>query len=88
MHTVAYVMTLLGAVLLYLTHHNQMLLAQALGQSFRWMGMGIVLISLVVLYLVLPKAVAILTWLIVLIAVWSFMPFLGLIQQKKVKHEY
>lgn len=86
MHTVAYIFTLVGAILVYLSHSNQMLLQQSFNTVGMWSGVVILFISAILLFLSLPKAVALLTWLILPITVWSFMPFIGLVK-KGLSHE-
>lgn len=78
MHTMGYLLTLSGAIVVYLSHSNQMLLEQPFRKTGMWGGAILLLIALVLLFLSLPKAVALLTWLILPITVWSFMPFIGL----------
>lgn len=87
MHTFACVVTLISAVVLYLTHKNQMLLHQSLSRPWRWLSGSTLILGAGLLWLSLPKMVAILTWLIFVILVWSFIPFLGLIK-KRVQHEH
>ena len=87
MHTIACVMTLIGAICLYLTHRNQMLLPQPLRNLWRWVGLGLLTISGITLWILLPKAVAIFTWLILSMLVWSFIPFLGLVKTG-LQHEH
>lgn len=86
MHTFGCVVTLMSAVVLYLTHKNQMLLHQSLSRPWRWLSGSTLILGAGLLWLSLPKMVAILTWLIFVILVWSFIPFLGLIK-KRVQHE-
>lgn len=80
MHILAFVLTLLGAVLLYLSHRNQIILHHVLSQFWRWLGCGLMVISLLLFYHTLPSAVAVFSWCITLLFIWTFIPFIGLLQ--------
>ncbi|RYL28622.1 hypothetical protein [Acinetobacter piscicola] len=72
----------LGAFSIYSSHHNQNLFAKPLPPLFKWLGMSALMISLVLLIISLPKLVACLIWVMLLITVWSFAPFLSLFKRK------
>ena len=82
MYMIACICTLMSAVVLYLTHQNQLLIHQPLAQSWRWFGLSGLVIGAILLLISLPKMVALLTWFIIPMLIWSFIPFLGLIKQK------
>lgn len=88
MHILASLMTLVGALLLYLSHRNQMLINGPLAQVWRWIGVATLGIAALLLLMILPKAVALLTWLLIPIAVWTFVPFFALSQYKDIEHEH
>lgn len=71
-----------GAFSIYSSHQNQNLFKKPLPALFKWLGIGTLGISLVLLIMSLPKLVACLIWVMFLITIWSFAPLLSLFQRK------
>lgn len=72
---------LIGCGVLYCCHPNQSLLKQPLAKTYRGLGIIFSVSSLLILWWVLPKVVAVLSWLICITVVWSFLPFVPLFKQ-------
>ncbi len=72
----------LGAFSIYSSHQNQNLFKKPLPIFFKWLGLSALISSLALLFISLPKLVACLIWLMFLIAIWSFVPFLNLFKRK------
>jgi hypothetical protein len=76
-------LSLLGWILLYLSHHHQALIAQKLSRIWRYFGIGASILGLILLLFSLPKLVAVLMWLAICTLICSFLPFLALFKQVK-----
>ena len=75
---------LFGAFSLYASHQNQNLFSKQLPMLFKYLGYLALLVSLLCLLISLPKVVACFIWVMFLIAVWSFAPFLHLFKRRFV----
>jgi len=74
-------MTLLGCVLLYLSHPNQRFLAKPLPViSGRWPGVALVLAGLLVAVSYLPVNAAMFAWLVIMMLVIGLLPFAFLLK--------
>lgn len=79
-------MTILCATFIYLSHRQQIFLSSPLNIGFAWLGWGVGGIALGIMLISLSKIVAVFTFFITLILVWSFLPFLAVLG-KQAKHE-
>lgn len=71
--------TVMGAVLIYLAYpHQQWLVNGPWPKRARWWPGSLCLcIALVMLWQIMGSGAAVFTWLVVMMLVWSIMPFLG-----------
>lgn len=81
MHILAFVLTLLGAILVYLSHQNQILLMQKLSPSWQRVGWGSCLLGLLSFCWQLSLSVAIFSWCTSMMFIWTFLPFMGLLKR-------
>lgn len=86
MKMIAIFICMTGALLLYCSHPHQNLLKLPLNKTFRIIGLGCLLISLIVLLNVVPKLVAVFMWLMTMLVIWTFAPFIRLLK-KNITHE-
>lgn len=82
MKFLAFFFVFLGSILLYCTHPNQGLMKSVLSRSYRWLGVGSLVLALLLFVLSLPKLAAVYMWLLTLLVVWSFLPFFPLMMKK------
>ncbi len=75
------ILALCASCLVYLHHPNQSLLKQPLPHYAATLGWVVYIVALLILLYTLPKLVAVFLWLAVLIAVWSFAPFISLFKR-------
>ncbi|NHB57254.1 hypothetical protein G9F32_04300 [Acinetobacter sp. 194] len=74
-------LTTLGAVLFYFSHPNQYLLKQPLPSFFKILAISSLLMGLVLLLLCMSKVTAVFLWLVLMICIWSFFPFIPLFKR-------
>ncbi|TCB53399.1 hypothetical protein E0H84_11760 [Acinetobacter terrestris] len=82
MKFLAFCFVFIGSVLVYCTHRNQRLVQDVLPQFYRWLGFGFIALSLPLFLVNLPKLVAVYMWLLTMLVVWTFLPFIALIMKK------
>ncbi|RFC82516.1 hypothetical protein C9E89_016090 [Acinetobacter sichuanensis] len=82
MKTFGIILTLLGTFSIYCSHYNQNLLASPLPKIFKIIGLGLLLLALIVLLISLPKVVACFVWVVLMILVWSHIPFITLFKRR------
>ena len=82
MKFIAFFCVLLGSVVMYCSHTNQDLLNKQLPDSTRWFALLSIGIALILFLISTPKLVAIFMWLLTIVVVWSFLPFIPLIFKK------
>ena len=82
MKFIAFFCVLLGSVVMYCSHTNQDLLHKQLPDSTRWFALLSIGIALILFLISTPKLVAIFMWLLTIVVVWSFLPFIPLIFKK------
>lgn len=81
MKTIGILLTLLGTLSIYCCHSNQNLLPERLPKIFKINGLVTLFLALILLLCSLPKVVACFVWLILMIFIWSFVPFLALFKR-------
>ncbi len=81
MKLMGFLISFFGAMSVYLSHTNQNLLSQKLPYIFTLIGIFMLFLGLIILIFCLPKLVAVLSWFILMIFVWSFMPFIVLFKR-------
>ncbi|KAB0628883.1 hypothetical protein F7P75_03675 [Acinetobacter gandensis] len=82
MKFIAFFFVLLGSALMYCTHPNQIILKRPLTSIYRWFGLGAIILALILFLISVPKLVAIFMWLLTMLIVWSFFPFISLMIKK------
>ncbi|MCW8040017.1 MULTISPECIES: hypothetical protein [Acinetobacter] len=82
MKFLAFSFVFIGSILLYCTHANQRLVQAVLPPFYRWIGFGCVVLSLLLFLATLPKLAAIYMWLLTMLVVWTFLPFIPLMIKK------
>lgn len=82
MKVLGIIFTLIGALFFYCQHSNQNLLPQSLPRIFKCIGILSLIIGLIFLLLSVPKLVACLVWLIIMIFMWTFVPFIHLFRKE------
>ncbi|MAS26022.1 MAG: hypothetical protein CMI08_13455 [Oceanospirillaceae bacterium] len=81
------IMTLLGCVLLYLSHPNQRWLARPLPViGGRWSGLVLVITGLLVAISYLPVNAALFAWLVMMMLVIGLLPFAFLLKPDAGDH--
>lgn len=78
MKLLAFLLCFTGSLLVYCSHSNQNLLKQSLTKAFYYLGVFLVVLALPIFLLQLPKLVAVFMWLMTMLVVWSFIPFIPL----------
>ncbi|ENX34072.1 hypothetical protein F889_02736 [Acinetobacter colistiniresistens] len=73
--------SLLSCMSLYLSHPNQIFLKTQLNRIFFYVGLFGLFLGLGILIYALPALVAILIWLAIATLVWSFAPFIMLMNR-------
>lgn len=81
MKLLGFVLCFTGSMAIYFSHPNQTILKQPLNKPGYYVGITLLIIALAVLLIQLPKLVAIYMWLITMTVVWSFLPFIPLLQR-------
>lgn len=71
----------LGCICLYLSHSNQSILQQQLPLMARYLGWGLLVLSLICLTVSLSILVGIFVWLAIITVAWSFLPFITLFKK-------
>ncbi|MBP6114682.1 MAG: hypothetical protein KA474_08195 [Acinetobacter sp.] len=82
MKFIAFFCVFFGCVLMYCTHVNQDLLDKKLPDSLRWFALLSIGLALILFLISTPKLVAIFMWLLTILVMWSFLPFIPLIFKK------
>jgi len=76
-----FLMSFLGALSVYLSHTHQNLLPQKLPSVFSLIGIFELMLGLIFLIVSMHQLAAILSWVIFIIFLWSFIPFLALFKR-------
>ena len=71
----------LGCICLYLSHSNQNILQRQLPLMVRYLGWGVLVLSLICLTVSLSILVGIFVWLAIITVAWSFLPFITLFKK-------
>ncbi|WP_076416572.1 hypothetical protein [Shewanella sp. UCD-KL12] len=79
----AVLLTLFGAILIYLTNRHQMLINSELPKPVRQVGYSLFVMALLSWLQVLTTAAAVFTWLFTCITLLTLMPFFSLIIKGK-----
>lgn len=82
----AVILCLLGCITLYCSHPHQSLLKQKLSKPYVYAGTSLLIIALILLFIAVPKLVAIYMWLMTMLVVWSLIPFITLFK-KNISNE-
>jgi cobalamin synthase len=77
----AITLCLIGCLLFYFSHRHQNLFKQTLSKRYSYVGICFIVISLLVLFLSVPKLVAVYMWLITMLVAWTFIPFVVLFKK-------
>lgn len=86
MHLIGITLTIVCATLIYLSHRQQIFLYSSLSTGFAWLGWGLGVLALGIMLISLSHIVAVFSFLITFILVWSFLPLLALLG-KQPNHE-
>ncbi|QCO23061.1 hypothetical protein C9E88_16770 [Acinetobacter cumulans] len=86
MKILAVILCMMGCLLLYFSHRHQNLLQQSLRKHHLYIGLSLILVSLIFLLMSVLKLVAVYMWLMTLLVVWSLIPFVALFK-KNIPHE-
>lgn len=86
MKIIAMLICLVGCIFIYCSHHHQSLFKQHLSKYYAFMGLILLIISIILLFYSVPKLVAIYMWSMALIVTWSLLPFIALFK-KNISHE-
>ena len=78
---IAVVLCMMGCITLYCSHHHQTLLKQKLSNKFVYAGLTLLIISLILLFIAVPKLVAIYMWIMTVLVVCSLVPFITLFKK-------
>lgn len=81
MKILAVILCMMGCLLLYFSHRHQNLLQQALSKRYVYVGLCFIILSLILLFISVPKLVAVYMWLMTMLVVWSLMPFVALLKK-------
>lgn len=73
------IFTCIGGCLLYLSHANQIFLRQPLPHQYKWIGVGCLILSLIILLINQTALIAFFLWWLCIATIWSFVPFLQVI---------
>lgn len=82
----AVILCLIGCITLYCSHHRQTLLKSKLPKICVYLGLSLLIIALILLFIAVPKLVAIYMWLMTMLVVWSLIPFVTLFK-KNISNE-
>lgn len=74
--------SLLACTSIYLSHPNQIFFEKPFPRPFLYIGLIGICMGLILLVYALPLLVAVCIWFAVLILVWSFVPFIALLQRE------
>ena len=77
----AVILCLIGCITLYCSHHHQSLLKQKLSKPYVYLGLSLLIIALILLFIAVPKLVAIYMWLMTTLVVCSLIPFIALFKK-------
>jgi cell division protein FtsW (lipid II flippase) len=86
MKILAVILCLIGCVLLYCSHQHQKLLKQKLAKQAVYIGLSLVIVSLILLFISVPKLVAAYMWSMTMLVMWSLLPFIALFK-KNISNE-
>lgn len=81
MKFLAFLLCFTGSLLIYCRHSNQNLLKHSLSKAFHYLGFFLVILALPIFIWSLPKLVAVFMWLMTMLVVWSFIPFIPLLKR-------
>lgn len=82
----AVLLCVMGSFILYCSHCHQSLLKQYLAKHYVYVGLALLMISIILLLMSVPKLVAVYMWLMTMLMVWSLVPFIVLFK-KNIAHE-